>query len=82
MSDIQSKETNKRRGSSQTPILGGEVLITRYTQIMTKYVQSYHDPQDEPTAESLDPYSFDFDYGEPLSKEQLKGKLDSFSTRV
>lgn len=36
------------------------------------YLESYHDPQDEPSAEPLDPYAFDFDYGDALSKEQLK----------
>lgn len=35
--------------------------------------QPYHDPQDEPTAEPLDPSFFDFDNGDPLGKEQLKG---------
>ena len=28
---------------------------------------------DEPVAEPLDPSFFDFDVGEPLSKEELKG---------
>ena len=37
--------------------------------------QAYHDPQDEPTAEPLDPSFFDFDYGTPLGKEDLKGIL-------
>jgi mitogen-activated protein kinase 1/3 len=36
--------------------------------------QPYHDAEDEPTAEPLDPTFFDFDIGEPLSKEELKGK--------
>ncbi|KAI9069004.1 mitogen activated protein kinase-like protein [Trametes sanguinea] len=36
------------------------------------YLEAYHDPQDEPTAEPLDPSFFDFDNGDPLSKEQLK----------
>lgn len=36
--------------------------------------KSYHDPQDEPLAEPLDPYAFDFDYGDTLSKEELKGE--------
>ena len=35
--------------------------------------QSYHDPLDEPVAEALDPLFFDFDYGKPLGKEELKG---------
>ena len=39
--------------------------------------QAYHDPQDEPTAEPPDPTFFDFDYGTPLSKEELKGTLST-----
>ena len=35
--------------------------------------QAYHDPSDEPTAEPLDPSFFDFDNGDPLGKEELKG---------
>ena len=35
--------------------------------------QPYHDPLDEPVAKPLDPSFFDFDYGENLGKEQLKG---------
>lgn len=35
--------------------------------------QPYHDNDDEPTAEPIDPSFFDFDMGEALSKEQLKG---------
>jgi len=35
--------------------------------------QPYHDPQDEPDAAPLDPSFFDFDNGEPLKKEELKG---------
>ena len=37
--------------------------------------QSYHDPNDEPIADALEPSFFDFDYGEELSKDQLKGQL-------
>ncbi|KIL58206.1 hypothetical protein M378DRAFT_1026334 [Amanita muscaria Koide BX008] len=36
------------------------------------YLQPYHDPLDEPTAEPLDPSFFDFDYGDPINKEELK----------
>ena len=35
--------------------------------------QAYHDPEDEPTAEPIDPSFFDFDSAVPLSKERLKG---------
>ncbi len=37
--------------------------------------KAYHDPMDEPTADPLDPSFFDFDYGPPLAKDQLKGEL-------
>jgi len=46
--------------------------ITVEDALKHPYLASYHDPQDEPTAAPLDPYAFDFDYGDPLSKEQLK----------
>lgn len=35
--------------------------------------QPYHDPADEPTADQIDPSFFDFDNGDPLGKEDLKG---------
>lgn len=41
--------------------------------IWMNVVQSYHDPLDEPVAETLDPTFFDFDYGKQLGKEELKG---------
>ncbi|KAF5310982.1 hypothetical protein D9619_008277 [Psilocybe cf. subviscida] len=39
------------------------------------YLAPYHDVDDEPTAEPLDPSFFDFDIGEPLSKEELKVRI-------
>lgn len=39
--------------------------------------QPYHDLEDEPTAAPLDPSFFDFDIGEPLTKEELKGITSS-----
>ncbi|ETW78215.1 mitogen-activated protein kinase-like protein [Heterobasidion irregulare TC 32-1] len=36
------------------------------------YLESYHDPDDEPIADPLDPSFFDFDSAEPLGKEELK----------
>ncbi|TRM62283.1 kinase-like domain-containing protein [Schizophyllum amplum] len=36
------------------------------------YLAPYHDPQDEPTAEPLDPSFFAFDNGEQMRKEDLK----------
>ncbi|KAG6377590.1 kinase-like domain-containing protein [Boletus reticuloceps] len=36
--------------------------------------QPYHDVDDEPVADPIDPSFFDFDNGAPLSKEQLKGR--------
>lgn len=39
------------------------------------YLESYHDPGDEPTAALLDPSFFDFDYQKDITKEQLKGSF-------
>ncbi|KAI0051376.1 Pkinase-domain-containing protein [Auriscalpium vulgare] len=36
------------------------------------YLESYHDPEDEPTADPIDPSFFDFDCAPALSKEELK----------
>ncbi|KZV61332.1 Pkinase-domain-containing protein [Peniophora sp. CONT] len=36
------------------------------------YLESYHDPEDEPTAPPLDPSFFDFDGPDSLGKEDLK----------
>lgn len=47
-------------------------FLWRATGVLTR-AQSYHDAQDEPTSEPLDPSFFDFDYGTPLGKEELKG---------
>jgi len=44
--------------------------------VLMTCAQPYHDLEDEPTAEPLDPRFFDFDMGEALSKEQLKGNQD------
>ena len=38
-------------------------------------LQPYHDPQDEPTADPIDPSFFDFDNGENSKKEALKGQF-------
>lgn len=48
-----------------------DVLVSDIPRV----TQPYHDPQDEPTAQPLDPSFFDFDNGEPLGKEELKGLL-------
>lgn len=40
--------------------------------------QAYHDPDDEPTAEPIDPSFFDFDSAVPLGKEKLKGTRVDF----
>ena len=37
-------------------------------------MQEFHDPEDEPTTEKLDPYDFDFEYYD-LTAEQLKDLL-------
>lgn len=49
------------------------ILTSNKSGRLTRF-ESYHDPQDEPSAQPLDPHAFDFDYGDTLSKEQLKGK--------
>lgn len=38
------------------------------------YLESYHDPMDEPTAVPLDANFFDFDYQKDITKEELKGE--------
>ncbi|KJA21464.1 hypothetical protein HYPSUDRAFT_42114 [Hypholoma sublateritium FD-334 SS-4] len=45
------------------------------------YLMPYHDVDDEPVAEPLDPSFFDFDVGEPLSKEELKVRIYEEITR-
>ncbi|KAH8827777.1 mitogen activated protein kinase-like protein [Flagelloscypha sp. PMI_526] len=46
--------------------------ITVEEALKHPYLEPYHDPSDEPTAQPLDPSFFHFDNGENLSKEQLK----------
>ena len=45
-------------------------------------LQLYHDPDDEPVADPIDPSFFDFDDGEPLEKEDLKGMRHHISTSL
>lgn len=71
--------------SPKSRIEVGEALKHPYLQVCIDYAflccspdairtpQPYHDPLDEPVAKSLNPSFFDFDYGENLGKEQLKG---------
>ncbi|KXN81191.1 Mitogen-activated protein kinase CPK1 [Leucoagaricus sp. SymC.cos] len=54
--------------------------ITVEEALQHPYLAPYHDPQDEPEAAQLDPSFFDFDNGEPLSKEELKGIADVTSS--
>jgi mitogen-activated protein kinase 1/3 len=42
----------------------------------------YHDPQDEPFANPLEPSFFDFDNGDPLGKEELKGMIFILGTQL
>jgi hypothetical protein len=44
--------------------------------------QAYHDPDDEPTAEPIDPSFFDFDSAIPLGKEKLKGECVDYSQKL
>ncbi|KIK82956.1 hypothetical protein PAXRUDRAFT_832111, partial [Paxillus rubicundulus Ve08.2h10] len=46
--------------------------ITAAEALRHPYFEPYHDPDDEPVADLIDPSFFDFDNGEPLEKEQLK----------
>ncbi|KAF8901967.1 kinase-like domain-containing protein [Mucidula mucida] len=46
------------------------------------YLAPYHDPQDEPTAEPLDPSFFHFDNGDPMRKEELKVLIYEEITRT
>ena len=55
-----------------------EVICPRFlVAILLNWFQAYHDPDDEPTAEPIDPSFFDFDSAVPLGKEKLKGKLST-----
>lgn len=74
MSNVQPQAKNNSRGSSQTPLPRGGYSHVEQGWSSDIRFKSYHDPQDEPLAEPLDPYAFDFDYGDTLSKEALKGK--------
>ncbi|KAJ8581912.1 Pkinase-domain-containing protein [Rhizopogon salebrosus TDB-379] len=46
--------------------------ITVAEALQHPYFEPYHDPDDEPVADPIDPSFFDFDNGEPLEKEDLK----------
>ena len=50
--------------------------ITVEEALRHPYLEPYHDPDDEPTAEEIPEEFFDFDKAkDSLSKEQLKGKF-------
>jgi mitogen-activated protein kinase 1/3 len=43
------------------------------------YLSAYHDPEDEPSSDPLEPEFFECDlYKEELSKAELKGQLNSY----
>ncbi|KAG2143083.1 kinase-like domain-containing protein [Suillus clintonianus] len=46
--------------------------ITVVEALQHPYFEPYHDPDDEPIADPIDPSFFDFDNGEALQKEDLK----------
>ncbi|KAG0706884.1 kinase-like domain-containing protein [Suillus ampliporus] len=46
--------------------------ITVVEALQHPYFEPYHDPDDEPVADPIDPSFFDFDNGEALEKEDLK----------
>ena len=79
--DVQPEAANRGRRRAQAPVPGGEHAPRGRTDACGadgKRLQAYHDPSDEPTAEPLDPSFFDFDNGDPLGKEQLKGAWDIY----
>lgn len=50
--------------------------ITVEDALRHPYLEPYHDPEDEPTAEAIPEEFFDFDKNkDSLTKEQLKGQL-------
>jgi hypothetical protein len=74
MPNIQPKTTNNCRRGSTTPLL--RRLYFLLNLFPADHVQQpYHDPDDEPMADPIDPSFFDFDNGEALEKEDLKGTL-------
>ncbi len=47
------------------------------------YLESYHDPEDEPSAKPLDPEFFDFDLQkDEISREELKRLLWVWSSDI
>lgn len=54
------------------PYLGVCAFLLEIQIYLTNF-KPYHDADDEPEAAPLDPSFFDFDLGEPLSREELKG---------
>jgi mitogen-activated protein kinase 1/3 len=50
--------------------------------MLTVHDEPYHDPQDEPLAKPLEPSFFDFDNGDPLGKEELKGMIFILGTQL
>ena len=75
VSGVQSETTTGCNGGSSTSLSFGWCIPTqkRTIIIIFSFCQPYHDADDEPEAAPLDPSFFDFDLGEPLSKEELKG---------
>ena len=82
MSDLQPQAKNNGRGGSQTPLPRGGCSHFKQEWSSDRGFKSYHDPQDEPSAEPLDPNAFDFDYVDTISKEGLKGKATFSAFRV
>jgi hypothetical protein len=56
------------------PVDYSVVVLSLQLQITDcHHMQPYHDPEDEPTAEPLEPSFFDFDNGDALGRDELKG---------
>ncbi|EIW78751.1 mitogen activated protein kinase-like protein [Coniophora puteana RWD-64-598 SS2] len=56
--------------------------ITVVEALQHPYFEPYHDPDDEPGADPIDPSFFDFDNGTPLETEELKGLIYEEVRRV
>lgn len=80
MPDIQPEASNHSWGgiaasifrSAPQPVFFQLILLFLTPNHLN--TQPYHDPHDEPDGAPLPPSFFDFDYVEPLGKEELKGE--------
>ena len=78
MSYVQSQKANRCGRGAGASLSGGRCPPLLVIILFLIRSQAYHDPEDEPTAEPIDPSFFDFDSAVPLSKERLKGVRQPF----